>query len=219
MIDPPPEPVEDDAAVSETEAVESETADGRTRPDDPDFDLGVPRSEPRFDYLRMAAGVIVGLGILAIGLFSFTDLSVVLVPMDDAYLDVLRPSAGDDSGYPFVLNDLGNTLEGNTLTVTGVMTNNSTEIVENILAVIEVEETTGRFPATLEIPVDPEAIEPGETGAFSMSVTLRQRPNSYKVQFKLLNGPFVPHRDERGGRTGTVFPPPDPETPFRLNID
>ena len=212
MIDPPVDPVEDDAAGSETSA-------GETRPDGKDFDLGVLGSEPRFDYLRMAAGVIVGLGILVIALFSFTDLSLVLVPMNDEYLDVLRPSAGDDSGYPFILDDLGNTLEGNTLTVNGVMTNNSTEIVENVLAVIEVEETTGRFPATLEIPVDPEAIEPGETGTFSMSVTLRQRPNSYRVQFKLLNGPFVPHRDERGGRAGIAFPPPDPDTPLRLNID
>ena len=31
-----------------------------------------------------------------------------------------------------------------------------------------------------------------------MTVTLREKPNGYAIRFKLENGPFVPHRDERG---------------------
>jgi hypothetical protein len=215
MPDDLPEPIEEDSPQSEEAGPQAEDAGSG----DPDFDLGVREHKSKYDYPRIGAGVIIGLTIVGILLFSFTDLALVLIPMDDRYLNVLQPPAEDGSGYPFVLNELSNELEENTLSVTGVMTNNSTELVENVIAVIDVEETTGRFPATLEIPVDPAQIEPGESGTFSMSVTLRQKPNSYKVQFKLLNGPFVPHRDERGFGFETVFPPDDPESPIRLNIN
>ena len=77
------------------------------------------------------------------------------------------------------------------------MTNLSSEQVENVMAVIRAEDTTGRFPATLEIPVIPSILAPEETGSFSMTVTLREKPNGYAIRFKLENGPFVPHQ----GRT------------------
>ncbi len=89
-------------------------------------------------------------------------------------------------------------MNGNTLSVDGRVTNVSSDGVENVVAVIRAEDTTGRFPATLEIPVVPSILAPGDTGSFSMTVTLREKPNGYSVRFKLENGPFVPHRDERG---------------------
>lgn len=180
---------------------------------DGEFDLGIPEHKPRWDYARIGAGVLIGLAMLGIAVFSFTDLALILVPMEDRYLNVLLPPAADDSGFPLVLKELANELDGNTLSIRGTITNNSTEAVENVLAVIDVEETTGRFPARLEIPVDPVLLEPGDSGTFSSAVTLRQKPNSYKIQFKLQNGPFVPHRDERGFGFETTAPP------IRLNLD
>ena len=204
-----------------TENSEGRPPEGEDGPDssvsDREIGIGIEEEESKFDYLRIGAGVAIGLSILLIGVFSLTDLSGVLLPMRDDFLNVLRPTAADDSGYPFVLNALENDLEGNTLSISGTMTNNSTTSVENVMVVIDVEETTGRFPATLEVPVDPEVIEPEENGTFSVSVTMRQRPNNYKVQFRLQNGPFVPHRDERAFSLDNAQPSPD--TPIRLNIN
>ncbi len=165
--------------------------------DEPQFSLDLPGSKPRFDYLRIVAGTFIGLTIVGIVLFSVTDLSSLILPMEDRYLDVLVPPTEDDS-EPFVLDELDHRLNGNTLSVDGRMTNMSLEEVENVVAVIRAEDTTGRFPATLEIPVTPSILAPEESGSFSMTVTLREKPNGYSVRFKLENGPFVPHRDERG---------------------
>ena len=137
--------------------------------------------------------------------------------MNDYYLNVVRPTAQDGSPYAFVLNELSHELEGRTVTVSGRMINDSTETLEDVLAVISIEETTGRFPATLEIPVDPSPLEPGESGIFSMSVTLRQAPIRYKVQFKLEHGPFVLHRDERGLGFEMVVPDDEPLALPELN--
>ncbi len=165
--------------------------------DEPQFSIDVPGSKPRFDYLRMGAGTLVGLAIVGIVLFSVTDLSSLVLPMEDRYLDVLVPPT-EDGSEPFVLAELEQRLIGNTLSVDGRVTNMSLEEVGNVVAVVRAEDTTGRFPATLEIPVVPSILAPEETGSFSMTVTLREKPNGYSIRFKLENGPFVPHRDERG---------------------
>ncbi len=165
--------------------------------DDPQFSLDLPGSKPRFDYLRIISGTFIGLVIVGIVLFSVTDLSSLILPMEDRYLDVLVPPT-EDGTEPFILDELEQRLNGNTLSVDGRVTNVSSDGVENVVAVIRAEDTTGRFPATLEIPVVPSILAPGDTGSFSMTVTLREKPNGYSVRFKLENGPFVPHRDERG---------------------
>ena len=165
--------------------------------DEPEFLIKVPGSRSRFDYLRIGAGVIAGLSIVGIILFSATDLSSVVLPMEDRYLDVMIPTT-EEGLEPFVLNELAHEISENTLSVSGVMTNRSAEPVENVVAVITARETTGRFPATLEIPVDPSPILPDDSGSFSMSVTLLEKPDNYSIRFRIVDGPFVPHKDERG---------------------
>lgn len=201
-----------------------ERQDPAPRPDDESvgeeaygagLDSEIPGAEPRYDYPRMLAGIAIGLAIVAIGVFSMTDLSSVLLPMDDAYLRVLVPPT-EDGSFPFVLDELSHDLSENSLSVSGRVTNNSIRDLENVLAVIRVEETTGRFPATLEVPVDPSPLPAGESGRFETSVTLPQQPDEYSVRFKLQNGPFVPHQDQRSGpRQITV---PNDGEPIRLNI-
>ena len=196
-IEPPVEKVSEVVAAEESvEAGEDESIG---------FLLDVPGSKPKFDYLRIGAGTIAGLVIVGIVLFSFTDLSSVVLPMDDRYLDVLIPATADGA-EPFTLNELNHDLSEKTLSVTGWMTNRAEVEVENVIAVITARDTTGRFPATLEIPVDPGLIPPDGTGTFSMTVTLREKPNNYSIRFKLENGPFVPHKDERWLQFG-IRPP------------
>jgi hypothetical protein len=175
----------------------------------------IPGADPKYDYVRILAGVVIGLAVLAIGVFSFTDLSSALLPMDDAYLTVLIPST-EDGSPPFVLDELSHDLSGNSLSVSGRVTNNSLRELENVLAVVRVEETTGRFPATLEVPVDPSPLPAGETGQFATSVTLPQQPDEYSVRFKLQDGPFVPHLDNRTGQREISLP--DNGEPIRLTI-
>ena len=188
----PPETQEVDVGVEADVAPVDGEIDG-----EPQFSLDLPGSKPRFDYLRIVSGTFIGLVIVGIVLFSVTDLSSLILPMEDRYLDVLVPPT-EDGTEPFILDELEQRLNGNTLSVDGRVTNVSSDEVENVVAVIRAEDTTGRFPATLEIPVVPSILAPGDTGSFSMTVTLREKPNGYSVRFKLENGPFVPHRDERG---------------------
>ena len=188
----PPETQEVDVGVEADVAPVDGEIDG-----EPQFSLDLPGSKPRFDYLRIVSGTFIGLVIVGIVLFSVTDLSSLILPMEDRYLDVLVPPT-EDGTEPFILDELEQRLNGNTLSVDGRVTNVSSDEVENVVTVIRAEDTTGRFPATLEIPVVPSILAPGDTGSFSMTVTLREKPNGYSVRFKLENGPFVPHRDERG---------------------
>ena len=188
----PPETQEVDVGVEADVAPVDGEIDG-----EPQFSLDLPGSKPRFDYLRIVSGTFIGLVIVGIVLFSVTDLSSLILPMEDRYLDVLVPPT-EDGTEPFILDELEQRLNGNTLSVDGRVTNVSSDEVENVVVVIRAEDTTGRFPATLEIPVVPSILAPGDTGSFSMTVTLREKPNGYSVRFKLENGPFVPHRDERG---------------------
>ena len=196
---------EEELESSQDEVREDEGVEKAEESEAGGFLLDVPGSKPKFDYLRIGAGAIAGLVIVGIVLFSFTDLSSVVLPMDDRYLDVLIPATADRA-EPFTLNELNHDLSEKTLSVTGWMTNRSEVEVENVIAVITARDTTGRFPATLEIPVDPELIPPDGTGTFSMTVTLREKPHNYSIRFKLENGPFVPHKDERWLQFG-VRPP------------
>jgi len=181
--------------------------------EDRGFSFSVPDSKPRYDYKRIGAGILIGLAIVGIFVFSLTDLSSVLLPMDDRYLQVLVPET-EDGAEAIILSALVDELDGNTLSVSGTITNNAIVPLENVMAVVAVEETTGRFPANVEVPIDPLLIEPGESGTFSMSVTLPQKPHTYRVRFQLQHGPFVPHRDERAGPAV----PQERET-IRLNIN
>jgi hypothetical protein len=153
--------------------------------------------------------------IVGIVVFSLTDLSSALLPMDDAYLGVLVPRT-EDGSLPFVLEELSHDLSGNSLAVSGRVTNNSVRDLDGVLAVVRVEETTGRFPATLEIPVDPSPLPAGESGRFETSVTLPQQPDEYSVRFRLQDGPFVPHVDNRTARRQITVP--NDGEPIRLTI-
>jgi hypothetical protein len=49
----------------------------------------------------------------------------------------------------------------------------------------------------VEVPVEPAEVPAQTTATFETMVTLEERPAGYSIKFKLADGPFVPHRDER----------------------
>jgi hypothetical protein len=177
----------------------------RPEPDRAELAFRLGASGRERDYFRIGAGIAAGIAILLIVVFSVTDLSRGFLPMEDRYLEILIPES-EEGTLPFALDQLSNVLEENRISVSGRMTNTSLEPVENVMAVITARETTGRFPEIIEVPVEPAVLEPGRSGSFSVSVTLRQRPDNYSVRFRLENGPFVPHSDERE----FLFDAPDP---------
>jgi hypothetical protein len=172
-----------------------------------DFSLHMSRSARERDYLRIGGGVVAGLAVLGILLVSFTDLSTSLLPMDDRHLRVLLPETAEGA-LPLTLTNVENDMDGNRVSVEGAVTNTSLEAVEDLLAVIALEETTGRFPETVEAPVEPVLLDPGDSGRFAVSVTMQQRPRSYSVRFRLADGPFVPHADGRGPAFEISIPAP-----------
>ena len=174
-------------------------------PEAREFHLDTSRSEPKFDYLRVGAGIAAGVLVISAIVFSVTDVSEYLVPMEERYLAVLIP-ATEDGSEPFTLDELENEVTGNSISVAGRMTNMSLEEVENVIAVIEVRDTTQREPAVLEAPVSPAILMPGESGEFSSSVTARARPTGFSVKFRLQDGPHVPHRDARATPFELVLP-------------
>ena len=70
--------------------------------------------------------------------------------------------------------------------------------VSNIIAVVEIQDTTGRFPQTKEVPVMPAELPPQATGTFTAMATLQENPGAYLVKFRFEDGPFIPHKDDRG---------------------
>jgi hypothetical protein len=84
-----------------------------------------------------------------------------------------------------------------TISVSGSIMNRSDQPVQNIIAVVQMQDTTGRFPQTQEVPVMPAELAPQATGTFMAMATLQEKPGGYLVKFRFQDGPFIPHRDER----------------------
>lgn len=197
----PGTPVPGDAPVSRVrhDASQPPVADVPPLPSDTEvgFSPKLGASAWEYDYLRIGGGIFAGVAILIIILFSFTDLSEGVLPMEDRYLEILLPET--EAGVrPLALVEVARVLDENRISASGRVRNTSLEPIENLTAVIAARETTSRFPETVEVPVDPALLEPGEEGTFDVAVTLRQRPTDFSIRFKIENGPFVPHSEESG---------------------
>ena len=125
-----------------------------------------------------------------------TNVAARLLPMSDEYLQVMIPKA-PDGGEPLALTSLMHEIDEKTISVTGSLMNRSDQTVSDVVAVIEMQDTTGRFPQTQEIPLMPKDLPPQGTGTFMAMATLQEKPGGYIVKFRFADGPFIPHRDER----------------------
>ena len=165
-------------------------------PDKEDFQVDLTFSGEKKSHARPIALVIAILGIALIVATMTTDIATYLLPMDDLYLQVLVPVAADGA-EPLSLRSLTQDIKDKTIIVNGSVGNRTDYPVMNILAVVEMQDTTGRFGQTIEAPVDPVELLPQAVGNFTATATLQEKPAGYLVKFRLADGPFVPHKDER----------------------
>src|SRR5262249_33575147 len=135
-----------------------------------------------------------------------TNVAAHLLPMSDDYLQVMIPPA-PDGAEALGLAMLTHEINEKTISVSGAITNRTNEPMANILAVIQMQDTTGRFPQTAEVPVMPDALPPHGTGTFMAMATLQEKPGGYIIKFRFADGPFIPHKDERGPAI-TITPQP-----------
>ena len=144
----------------------------------------------------------IGIGVaIASVLFIFatmtTNVAAHLLPMSDDYLQAMIPSA-PDGAEPLGLTMLSHEIKEKTISVTGTITNRTNEKVSNVLAVVQMQDTTGRFPQTAEVPLSPAELAPQGTATFMTMATLQEKPGGYIIKFRFADGPFIPHKDERG---------------------
>ncbi len=152
----------------------------------------------------------VGIGVAAASIIFIiatmsTSLAARILPMSNDYLQVMIPPA-PDGAEPLGLRSLTHEISEKTISVSGTVMNRADRPVSGILAVIEMQDTTGRFPQTAEVPVTPEELAPQAIGTFMAMATLQEKPGGYLLKFRFADGPFIPHKDDRGPAI-TMFVP------------
>ena len=167
--------------------------------------------------LKLARPIGIGVAIVGI-LFIFatmtTNVAAHLLPMADEYLQAMIPTA-PDGGEPIGLAMLDGKADGKSISVTGTVTNRTNEKISNLLAVVQMQETTGRFPQTVEVPVTPAELPPQGSGSFMAMGTLQEKAAGYIIKFRLKDGPYLQHKDERAANPAPASAPastPGPRT-------
>jgi hypothetical protein len=123
--------------------------------------------------------------------------------MDERYLLALVPMAPDGS-EPLSLRTLDHQIMENTLAVSGSVANRTDFVIARLEAQIEVQDRFGFTVATVSIPLEPPELPPQGTATFQNTVTVNDPLSGYALKFKLKDGPFVPHKDERAATYGVV---------------
>ena len=168
-----------------------------------DFHVDLTFSGEDRHHRRLIASIVASVSILFIVATMTTNLAIHILPMDDRYMQILVPLAPDGS-EPLSLKTLDHQISGNTISVRGTIVNRTEYPVSDIVAVVEMQDTTGRFPQTVEIPIQPRELPPQLPGEFMTTATLQEKPAGYLVKFRLADGPFVPHKDERAATLGVT---------------
>ena len=135
-------------------------------------------------------------GIIFIIATMTTNVAAHLLPMTDNYLQAMIPAA-PDGAEPLGLTALTHEINEKTISVSGSVSNRTNEPMSNIIAVVQMLDTTGRFPQTLEVPVMPTDLPPKADGTFMAMATLQEKPGGYILKFRFADGPFIPHKDDR----------------------
>jgi len=139
-----------------------------------------------------------------------TTVASKILPMSDEYLLVMIPAA-PDGAEPLSLTSLMHEIDGKTISVRGSVLNRTAQPMSEVLAVVEMQDTTGRFPQTQEVPIQPMELAPQAEGSFSAMATLEENPGGYIVKFRFADGPFIPHKDERRAPEITITPQQIPQ--------
>ena len=166
-------------------------------PENDEFHVDLTFSGQDKDYARPIGIGVAATVILFIILTMTTSIAAKILPITDEYLQVMIPAA-PDGAEPLALKSLMHEIDEKTISVSGSVMNRTDQPVSNVLAVVEMQDTTGRFPQTQEIPLQPADLAPQATGTFMAMATLQENPGGYVIKFRFSDGPFIPHKDERG---------------------
>jgi hypothetical protein len=182
-------------------------------PENNDFhiDLSFTGQEQR-DYARPIGIVVAAVGIIFILATMTTGVAARILPMTDEYLQAMVPALPDGS-EPLGLTSLMHDITDKTITVSGSIMNRADRPMPNLEAVIQMQDTTARFPQTVTVPVMPVNLQPMATGTFMAMATLQEKPNGYVLKFRFADGPFIPHKDDRGP---AITITPQPTQPIRI---
>jgi hypothetical protein len=164
-------------------------------PENKDFHLDLrftDRPNKLVQPIAIAVAILLIIGIVAV---MTTDVAARILPMSDEYLQVLVPRAADGT-EPLSLTALDHPTIENTLTVTGTITNRTDFPVSGLLAVVNAQDVNGTAQS-VEVPITPAEIPSQGTGTFQASLTFAAQPGGYNLKFRVADGPFVPHRDDR----------------------
>ena len=164
--------------------------------DQNDFHLDLRFTSQKKNYGRPIGIGVASALILLILLSMTTSVASKILPMTDEYLLVMIPPA-PDGAEPLGLKSLMHEVNEKTISVNGSIMNRTKQPMMDLRAVVEMQDTTGRFPQTVEIPIQPENLQPQAVGTFMVMATLQENPGAYIVKFRFADGPFVPHKDER----------------------
>jgi hypothetical protein len=164
-------------------------------PDDDELRLDLRFTGAQKNYRPIGIGAAAVL-ILFIILTMTTSVASKILPMSDEYLLVMIPPA-PDGAEPLALKSLMHEIDEKTISVSGSIMNRTQQPMLDVRAVVEMQDTTGRFPQTVEVPIQPPDLAPQAVGTFMTMATLQENPGGYVVKFRFADGPFIPHRDER----------------------
>ena len=123
------------------------------------------------DYLRPTAIGVAVAGIVFIIATMTTTVAAKLLPMSEEYMQVLVPVAADGA-EPLALKSLEHEVDDMTMTVHGTVDNRTDYTVSSIVVSVTMQDTTGRFPQTLEVPVLPVDLPAKATGTFTATRAL-----------------------------------------------
>lgn len=171
-----------------------------------DFHIDLTFTGRDNNYARPIAIVAAAAGIIFIIATMVTNVAAVLLPMNDDYLLAMIPLAPDGT-EGLGLTSLKHEINEKTISVSGSIINLSEKPISDVIAVIQMLDTTGRFPQSAEVPVMPAELEPQATGMFMAMATLQEKPGGYTLKFRFADGPLIPHKDDRGPAI-TITPQP-----------
>ena len=175
---------------------------------DDEFKFDLLASGPQKDRTRPAGIIFAAIAIVFIIATMTTGVATSILPMRDDYLNALIPVAPDGL-EPLSLQKLGHEVIEKTTTVSGIVGNRSEYQLKDIRAVVEIQDMFG-FPTVVEAPLDPPELSVQGTATFTASTVLEQGLGGYVLKFKVADGPFVPHKDDRGAASAPTAAPPTP---------
>lgn len=176
-------------------------------PENDDFHVDMTFSGRDRNFGRPLAIAVAVVGVLLIVTTVTTNFAAYLLPMSDEYLQILVPVMADGT-EPLGLRTLEHEIMEKTIVVRGTVQNRTDYPVSHIAVVVDMQDTTGRFSQTVEAPVEPMELASQGMGIFSGTATLQEKPAGYFVKFRIADGPFIPHKDDRLSTFGVTVQQP-----------